>query len=227
MFGRRKGVGPLVVMLDTCILIEVREYLDRLDDDTAMLIAPNWSPLRNRIDAIQDLVQLWWSRDVRFAISAEHLADGELNERRELAREAAVRELGRDFWERGGLETFLREEEELVVVDHPCARHAVPSPDLRSDSVIAQEWLWPKHVQDRRLAEAAFDAGCHVFLTSEKGILRRCHESLFAQGMAVLSPTQLIDALARSGELESDFGRHSPAPDLSTLGVLYAGFPDA
>jgi hypothetical protein len=227
VFGGRKGVGPLVVMPDTCILIEVREYLDQLDDKTGMLIAPNWSSLRDRIDAVQDLVQLWWSRDVRFAVSSEHLADGELNEQRQLAREAAVRELGRDYWERGGLETFPREEEELAVVDCPCARHAVPTLDSRSDSVIAQKRLWPKHVQDRRLAEAAFDAGCHVFLTAEKDILKRCHESLFAHGMAVLSPTQLIDALARSGELESDFGRHSPAPDLSTLSVLYAGFPEA
>jgi hypothetical protein len=105
VFGGRKGVGPLVVTPDTCILIEVREYLDRLDDDTGMLIAPNWSSLRDRIDAVQDLVQLWWSRDVRFAVSSEHLADGELNEQRQLAREAAVRELGRDYWERGGLET--------------------------------------------------------------------------------------------------------------------------
>ena len=220
------GVGPLVVMPDTCILIEVREYLDQLDEDTGMLIAPNWSSLRDRIDAVQDLVQLWWSRDVRFAVSSEHLDDGELSEQRELAREAAVRELGRDYWERGGPETFLGEEAELVVVDCPCARHAAPNPDSRSDSVIAQTWLWPKHAPDRRLAEAAFDAGCHVFLTSEKAILKRCHESLFAHGMAVLSPTQLIAALAQSGELESDFGRHSPAPDLSTLSVLYAGFPE-
>jgi hypothetical protein len=228
VFGHREGIGPLVVMPDTSVLIEFREYMDRVGDGALIAIAPNWSPLRDRLDAMQDLVQLWWSRDLRFAVSAEHLADGKMNELRTLAREAAVRELERDYWERGGLAPFLSEEEALAEedIDQPCAWHCAGGPRPSSDSVEAQEWRWPKDEPDRSLARAAYDAGCHIFLTSDKDILK-CHPSLFSHGMAVLSPRQLIDALGRSGELEKDFGMHSPAADVSTLSTLAVGFPES
>jgi hypothetical protein len=225
LFGCRQGIGPLVVMPDTSVLIEVREYLDRLDEKTGIVVAPGGSPFGNRFDAMQDILQLWWSRDLRFAVSEEHLADGELDEARQLSREAAVRELGRDYWERGGLETFLNDQE-AEVLDQPCAHHARPGPRPRGDTAVVEGWRWPKDAPDRRLAEAAYDAGCHVFLTSDKGILRS-HASLFGQGMAVLSPGQLVDLLRQSGELEQSLDLDAPAPDLSTLSALHAGFPGA
>jgi hypothetical protein len=52
VFGHREGIGPLVVMPDTSVLIEFREYMDRVGDGALIAIAPNWSPLRDRLDAM-------------------------------------------------------------------------------------------------------------------------------------------------------------------------------
>lgn len=211
----------MVVMPDTSILIDIRDHLAKLDEATGLIVHPNWSRRETPLEALQDLVQLWWWRDLRFAVSPAHLADGPLNADRKRAREAAVRELDRDFYERGGLETIV--EDGWSVEDAPCAIHSIPPVASRSESPAAAEWKWPRDEPDRRLAEAAYDAGSHVFLTTDKGILRS-HSSLFAHGMAVLSPMQLIEALDNSGELDLNRGGDFLITDLSTLSRLYAGF---
>jgi hypothetical protein len=104
--------------------------------------------------------------------------------------------------------------------------HSIPPVGVRSDSTAAGRCRWPRDERDRELVEAAYDAGCHAFLTGDKGILR-CHSSLSTLGLAILTPGQLLDALDGAGELDETRGGHFVLPDLSTLSRLYAGFSDS
>lgn len=221
VFGHRIGIGPLAVMPDTNILISIRAELDEVEG--ALILHPLWSARDEPVDALRDLVQLWWWRDLRFVVSPLHLADTSkpLTEDRRRAREDAVRELGQDFFERGGLRSVIGEE--IPVADEPCALHSIPPARPTSNSDTAGQWRWPDGERDRELVGAAYDSGCHVFLTADKGILK-CHPWLYPKGLAVMSPSQLLEALDNSGELDGTRGGNFLLPDLSALSRLYAGF---
>jgi len=110
--------------------------------------------------------------------------------------------------------------------DQPCVLHAVPAAPLHDDTAGDRDrWRWPNDAPDRALAEAAYDGGCHVFITEDKKVLR-CHRSLFAHGLAVLTPGELLGELEDSGELESTRGGDFVLPDISTLARLHGGFSD-
>jgi hypothetical protein len=223
VFGVRMGVGPLVVMPDTNILIGIREQFDEVEG--AMIVHPLWSDRERLVDALRDLVQLWWWRDLRFVVSPQHLDDARkpLSLERRKAREDAVKELDRDFRERGGLESVVREDVQLD--DVPCALHCISSSSPEQRLQAMKHWDWPRDELDRKLVKAAYGAGCHVFLTTDKGILKS-HASLFQRGLAVLNPGQLLAGLDDSGELDETRGGHFLVPDLSTLSRLYAGFAE-
>jgi hypothetical protein len=225
VFGSRAGVGPLLIMPDTSILIAIRDQLDQVEEAAGLIGNPLWSARDEPVDALRDLVQLWWWRDVRFVVSPIHLVDSRkpLSEVRQRAREAAVRELDRDYFERGGAEVVVGNDVHLD--DEPCALHAIPPATLSSGSLEAGKWRWPRGVRDRQLTQAAYDEGCHVFLTTDDDILRS-HVSLFPRGLAILSPTRLLEELDESGELDVNTGGDFLFPDLSTLSRLYAGFGD-
>ncbi len=223
IFGNRTGIGPLVVMPDTNILIGIRDQLEEVEG--ALVVHPLWSDRKEPVDALRDLVQLWWWRDLRLAASPMHLSDSRkpLTEARRRAREDAVRELARDFFERGELEAVVSDD--LCVEDRPCPLHAIPPMNVGCSSSLPQDRAWPRDELDRRLVRAAYDAGCHVFLTTDKDVLKS-HASLFRHGLAILSPAELLEALDESGELDSTRGGDFLLPDLSTLSRLYAGFAD-
>jgi hypothetical protein len=60
----------------------------------------------------------------------------------------------------------------------------------------------------------------------DKDILRS-HESLFRRGLAIMTPTRLIEELDDSGELDAPLDPNWIVPDLSALTRLYSGFGDA
>jgi hypothetical protein len=211
---------------DTNILISLRQELSEVEGGAGLVIGPLWSDRDRPVDALRDLVQLWWWRDVRFCVSDLYLGDARkkkpLSPERLRARRAAVRELEQDFAERGGYETFVREG--VPVEDRPCALHSIPSCRLPGRRGSAGERRWPREELDRRLLSEAFDGGCHVFVTADKGILR-CHDSFIGDGLAILSPAALLDELDDSGELDDcDSAFTSPSPDITALGRLYGGF---
>lgn len=73
---------------------------------------------------------------------------------------------------------------------------------------------------------SGFEAGCQVFLTGDKDILR-CHDFFAGDGLAILSPTALLERLDEAGELDDTAGPASaPFPDASVLARLYGGFGD-
>lgn len=205
---------------------QLRLIMDKARAVLAGLAGGLWSARDEPVDALRDLVQLWWWRDLRFAVSPLHLADSDkpLTESRMRAREDAVRELGRDYLERGGLESVIADE--LSVEDEPCALHSIPRARLSSASETVGKRRLPRGDRDRELVEAAYDAGAHVFLTADKGILK-CHSSLFEKGLAIMNPTQLLEVLDDSGELDGTRGGDFLLPDISTLSRLYAGFSDS
>jgi hypothetical protein len=223
IFGNRSGVGPLIILPDTNILISLREQLDEVDFSAAIVLGPRWSDLARPVDGLRDLVQLWLWRDVRFWVSDLHLADapGPLGPERRLAREAAVGELQQDFFERGGFEPVVSDQ---IDGDEPCAIHAIPFPRPTGASAISSERRWPRGQRDRNLLEAAFEAPCDVFLTNDKEVLR-FHDSFIAEGLAILTPRLLLEALGVARELD-DTADPSNAlfPDLSVLTRLYSGF---
>ena len=222
IFGVRKGVGPLLLFPDTTILISLHE---KLEEAGAFTIRALWSDHTDPDEAVRDLVQLWWWRDVRFLVSRTHLIDARkgMTPDRVLARRAAVRELEQDFVDRGGYEPILNED--VVIEDRPCALHSVPVESAVADSVkpVGEPPL-PRRGRDKQLVFDALNAGCHVFVTSDKKILR-CHRWFLVLGLAILSPGQLLEELDQSGELDDcDSPLSAPAPDLSALARFYGAF---
>ena len=142
----------------------------------------------------------------------------------EVARWAAVRELERDFCDRGGYELFLLDKK-IVVEDRPCALHSIPVSSVATEEAVsAAADRLPQRGQDRQLVLKAFNAGCHVFVTCDKKILR-CHSSFFPLGLAILSPGELLEVLEASGELgDCENPWTAPSPDLSALGRFYGAF---
>lgn len=167
------------------------------------------------------MLPLWWWRDVRFWVNNLHLDDARkaLSQERREARERAVEQLGQDFFERGGHEAITPDDVEALA--EGCPRH----PDLplapRTPRPVIRR---PRGKLDRALTDAACEAGCHVFLTLDRDILRS-HEGYTAHGMAVLTPGRLLEELDASSELriEPDFSR--PCPDLSALSRFYGLWP--
>lgn len=220
VFGSRRGVGPLIVCPDTNVLITIYESLEALEEGFALVQPmPPPSGWSTAVEALRDLVALWWWRDVRFWVDAVvHLADARkpVRPERMRAREIAVRQLGRDFFERGGFES--RFPTGVEPVDPVCVVHS----DREQALIGAAEAVrWPSGGLDRRLAKAALDAGCHVLLTEDRDMLKS-HASLWRTGMAVMTPGEFMVELRDSGELEPVRSPDDPAPDLSTLARFYS-----
>jgi hypothetical protein len=227
LFGTRGGVGPLIIALDTAILIAFRKQLEVIEDGAGLVIGPQWSDRCDDGLVLRDLIQLWWWRDVRFWTSEIHLGDARkpLSAERRAAREAAVEQLGQDFFERGGFETIHHEGAEIV--DRPCALHAALRAQHRVPRREEMGRKEPSGKMDRKLLRAAQEDGCHVFLTEDKGILR-CHSDSLAAEVAILRPAELIEALEESGELEDTLGpMDAPFPDIAAISRLYGAFAPA
>jgi hypothetical protein len=215
----------LLIFPDTTVLISLHQ---EIEEAGAFALRPLWSDRAEPIDALRDLVQLWWWRDVRFQLSSTHL--GDFNSRKTVpaermaARRAAVRKLSRDFEERGGREPFLRESN-LPLQDEPCALHSAPVRSAAKDMTIPQAAeLLPRRGQDKRLVLSALAAGSHVFVTENKKVLL-CHHSFMDLGLAILNPARLLEELDASGELdESGSISTAPSPDLSAFARFYGAF---
>lgn len=222
IFGARSGVGPLLLFPDTTILISLHQELEEVG---AFTLYASWSDRNEPVDALRDLVQLWWWRDVRFLVSPTHLVDARkpMTSHQKIARHAAVRELGQDFRDRGGHEPLIGDQH--AVEDRPCSLHCIPVGTMPAGSAppVIDPPL-PRRGRDKQLVHEALSAGCHVFVTADKKILR-CHKSFFGLGLAILSPAQLLEELDEVRELDDcENPWNSPAPDLSALGRFYGGF---
>lgn len=220
VFGPRSGVGPLIAFPDTNVLISLHQEVEGAAGFTLHTL---WSDRVNPVDALRDLVQLWWYRDVRFRVSPIHLIDAQrpMTPKQQAARRAACHELEQDFRERGGYEPYLRD---VSVEDQPCALHSTRVRPAVGPPIPSTQSSLPKRGQDKNLVFEALDEGCHTFVTTDKKILR-CHRYFMSLGLAILSPTQLLEELDSSGELDdSGSPLECPSPDISALARFYGAF---
>lgn len=223
VFGDRRGVGPLIICPDTNILIHLYENLDSVDVGVGLIAGPliedKWP---TTVDAIRDLLGVWWWRDLRFWVDpALHMRDARkpIRPDRRRAREIAVDELSQDFFERGGFDCILPEG--IRAADPVCQVHLDTAPAPPETPTPPDEPRWPTGELDRQLARGALSAGCHVFLTEDTDVLK-CHPTLLARGMAVLRPADLLSALDAAGELEPVESPDGLLPDLSALSRFYS-----
>ena len=207
-----RGFGPLWVAWDTNVLSLFETYgAAALDLE---LGSPSWERVsvqsqhsRDEVEALLDIVTMWLGHDLRFLVLAatdgdakKPLPDG-VRERRARAVDAvsAALEIGLDG-EGGEATPRSRQLPRAVLESLPAGR-------------------------DRLLVSDAYIGGAHVFLTMDKGILRRDSE-IEPWGMRCLSPVGLRDRLKMAGlptgfYLDYLFGG---GPDLMRLSALLGAF---
>ncbi len=223
VFFGRQGIGPLLLAADTSVLIELEVTLPYFSDGS-LLHGPSYAdqwPSDDRALAIQDIVQLWYFRDVRFLIGDTYPADSikPLSERRHRTRVRIFEELGfHTFGLRGGTEVCfdrLLEDETRRQIESEiprCTVHPEVFADQGFESVDAST-TWPTGDRDRRLVAEALEAGAHAFITFDKGVLKR-RASFERHGLSILAPQDLLRAMRRSGELSH------PTSDLVDIDTL-------
>lgn len=183
LFFGRTGVGPLRVAMDTAILIDYGQH------GYAIWAADQFKPsvpdgvYRDELIALAELMHLWMIRDMRFHVFDRQLTDSKrvMSDQHASLRQRQVEQLsaaldclghGTQGWQPQDGETW-------------------PPPADLSD-------LPPN--ADRDLLAAAIDAGCHVFLTRDKPLLNKA-EHVARYWVALMSPADLLDTLAATGEV--------------------------
>ena len=201
LVAHREGSGPLWVAWDTNILSLYESYgLAMWDGDVLEVAAQHDS---DEVTALGELITMWIGWDIRFQVVAGTSTDykrpptADLSERRERSMRAleAALALGLD-----GEETFPE-------------RRPYGPPSRPLDGL-------PKG-KDRELVQQAYRNGSDVFLTTDKGILRRDTQWKL-WGMRCLAPTELIGHLTDAG---LPLGFHidyvlGNAPDLARMSAL-------
>lgn len=217
VFFGRTGWGPLIVCLDTNLLIYLAQNLEEVGGsfgfDGGGFLPELWEdPIR----ALHDLFMLWFWRDVRFYLPPAQMSDGRLTAERARSRQSILDAFAEDFWERGGFERASQiggEPIEQDVVD-------LHVPDRWPASF---EMALPRKM-DGVLVRAAVEAGVHVFLTTDTGILR-CGPDMARFSLAIMSPRGLLLELDSSGALSCSTSGEALIPDLKSLAHFYAVFP--
>jgi hypothetical protein len=105
VFFGRTGWGPLIVSLDTDLLIHLAQNLEEVGNsfgfDEQGFTRETWDdPIR----ALHDIFLLWFWRDVRVFLPPEQMDDGELTAARTRSRRSILDAFYEDFWQRGGFE---------------------------------------------------------------------------------------------------------------------------
>lgn len=199
IFFGREGAGPMRVAMDTSVLIDYAEFGEAIWSDEDFKPDVPDPGYRHELIALAEIMNLWAIRDMRLHVFDRQLTDcvramqddrSALRERQIQQLQSALRCLGHD-----------------TVDMHPPAGHTwPPKPDLSGFPVGP----------DRELVSLAIEAGCHVFLTRDKLLLKRA-EHVARYWVAVVSPTGLLNAVAASGELGLTSGGEFLVPDSHKL----------
>ncbi len=216
VFFGRTGWGPLIVSLDTDLLIHLAQNKEEVGGsfgfDGHGFMPEAWDgPVR----ALHDIFLLWFWRDVRLFLPPEQMEDGELTTDRERSRQSILDAFSEDFWQRGGFErsSWVAGEQADTGV-HLLVPNELPA---------SFETALPKRM-DGVLVRAAATAGVHVFLSADRHVLRRAQD-LARFSLAAMKPGQLLKALDASGELAHLPAGDVPAPDLQSLAHFYNVVP--
>jgi hypothetical protein len=82
-----------------------------------------------------------------------------------------------------------------------CLGHQTVDPTLPGEPPSLRPLDWMPESTDRELVEAAIEAGCHVFLTTDQDDVLKHSARILEYGVVALSPTELLDRLAAANEL--------------------------
>jgi len=200
LFLGRTGLGPLRIVWDTCILIDYLEHGYTLWADES----PQPGQLPDEVEALGSLVNLYTFCDLRLHVLDRTLTDArtqlsaEHHQQRIVAmdRLAAALSLGTDTFKRW-------------------------TPPERFPPIPAAILATLPEGADRELVDQAQRGDAHVFLTTDKKVLRRA-AAVRPYGLLIISPTGLVDELAALGAFNlatAWFGEHV-APDVQRVSHL-------
>jgi hypothetical protein len=210
-------------MPDTNVLIDLVDAYASVESHFGIPRALPPGDRDSPVDALRELFALWFHRDIRWVLSELYLRDSrkkQLPAAVVAGRRRVLDALSADTQDRGGLDrngTWCEpEDERRALLERWCSEddhaRAVVEP-----FAIQAETMLPG--TDGQLVGAALRSGVHVFLTEDRGVLRKSG-LLYGWGLSVLRPGQLLDALDDAGELGPD-GVGGPgfelAPDLLSL----------
>jgi hypothetical protein len=226
VFGNRSGWGPLLILPDTNLLIHLVEAFDSVESHFGIPIPLPPGDHNDPVAALRDLFALWFHRDLRWVVSEQYLHDASkpLSERRQADRRRVLDALHRDLMSRGGTQRASVEwdlaDDERAAYEQWCADDEHSRRSATALTTRAEELL-PGY--DGRLAADALRQGCHVFLTEDRGILKRAGV-LFGWGLTAMRPGTLLDRLDEAGEFRPDSS--GLVPDLLSLAQFYAIQPE-
>jgi hypothetical protein len=184
IFLRRVGIGPLRVAWDTNILIDYGEIGEQIWDEDRPLDPPVRDRAhRNELFSLRDLMQVWTYRDIRIHVFPFQIDD---------AKKALT----------GERRAFRQHQVDQIAAALTCLCQGTEGwePDNGDEAPTPCSLESMRSGPDRQLLESAVDAGCHVFLTRDAGVLAQA-DLLRQYWLAVLSPTELMRRLADAGEL--------------------------
>lgn len=202
--------GPLVVALDSNVLIDLQQYGDRLLDDDPIDVEEGYAA---DLAGLSDLLDVWLLRDIRFLVTPRSLTDAKRLDHRFLDRR---------------LPAVVAIADSLAFQTNDWS---APMIALSADSTTVKAGLETglPHGADRDLVLEAQAVGAHAFLTRDQLVLNRV--SLSGPAMAVVAPKTLAAELLNAGVQPFDGGTCDmvecpyqnwplPAPDMGKWGPL-------
>lgn len=213
----RQGHGPIWVTWDTNVLSLFETYGRRvwaLEFNGAEGSSRTAEPVLTQheqaeVDALVDLVTMWLGWDLRFEVlditmeDAKRPAPPEVARRRSRSTRAVARAL-------------------MLALD---GEQTYPDPrDSGPPKAIVESLPEGK---DRLLVAQAYRSGADVFLTCDKGILRR-DARITPWGLRLLSPSALVERLVEAGLRRGFYLDYmlGVAPDLARMSALIGAVED-
>lgn len=195
VFLGRNGYGPLRLAWDTNILIDYAKYGHLIWADDEFNPPVSGEGYREQLLALSEIMHLWMLRDIRIRMPLRQVSDAKLrlhNKPKKLRRQAIEqfrKEMKVRLWQLEQFHSALA----CISLDAEIDANVEPFETL-SDECSNDDW-------DRSLFEEAIATGCHVFLTGDRKLKRRLDRMARDSYVAILSPTGLLDSLAKSDEL--------------------------
>lgn len=199
-FSGRQGEGPLILALDTNVVIHLTQ---RFDDVIGALgwngLSPGGWAEPDR--ALQDLFAVWFWRHVSMHISELTIDDAKksLTTERQTRRLEAISMFARDRW----LRDWTVEDVETKPPELPTPQDVPPG-------------------RDGELVRDAVSIGAHAFVTFDRGIIRY-DDALRPWQLRLCEPGWLLEQLTNASEFSVlQLGDLPPVADLLMLSELYS-----
>lgn len=195
LFYDRRGAGPLRVALDTAILIDYGTFGGAIWSDQPFAPEIAEGEHRDEVLALAEIMHLWTLRDIRLHVFPRQLDDCKraMSPSRAALRHRQIEQIGAALY-------CLGHDTDWVCAAEGEAWPGRPSLTSLPDGV------------DRELVADTYEAGCHVFLTRDKQLLRKEH-IVSPLWVRVLSPSQLLADLDAAGECSREQMGHLLLPD--------------